>query len=97
MFAIKTAEKALQESNSNRIEKLLARFNENRIISEIDQAIEEGCKEVIIFDCEDLNFYLDDMTNLNNSSFVSLLKENGYNVNFRQAGKGITLKISWAE
>lgn len=97
MFTIKTAEKALQESNSNRIEKLLARFNENRIISEIDKAIEEGHKEIIIFDCDDLHFYLDDMTILNNNSFISLLKENGYKVKFCQAGSGIKLTISWAE
>lgn len=94
---MKTAKMALQESNSNRIEKLLARFNENRIISEIDKAIEEGHKEIIIFDCDDLHFYLDDMTILNNSSFISLLKENGYKVNFCQAGNSIRLSISWAE
>lgn len=94
---MKTAKMALQESNNNRIQRILARFNENRIISEIDRAIEEGFYDISIYDCEDLLAYVEDMTILNNSSFISLLKENGYNVNFQKTGYGITLKISWAE
>lgn len=94
---MKTAKMALQESNNNRIQRILARFNENRIISEIDCAIEEGSYDISIYDCEDLLAYVEDMTILNNSSFISLLKENGYNVNFQKTGYGITLKISWAE
>ena len=94
---MKTAKMALQESNSNRIQRILARFNENRIISEIDRAIEEGSYDISIYDCEDLLAYVEDMTILNNSSFISLLKENGYNVNFQKTGNGITLNISWAE
>lgn len=94
---MKTAKMALQESNNNRIQRILARFNENRIISEIDRAIEEGSYDIRIYDCEDLLAYVEDMTILNNSSFISLLKENGYNVNFQKTGNGITLKISWAE
>ena len=94
---MKTAKMALQESDANRIQRILARFNENRIISEIDRAIEEGSHDISICDCEDLLFYVRDMTILNNSSFISLLKENGYNVDFQTTGHNITLTISWAE
>ncbi len=94
---MKTAKMALQESDANRIQRILARFNENRIISEIDRAIEEGSHDIMICDCDDLLFYVRDMTILNNSSFISLLRENGYSVNFQTSGKNITLNISWAE